>query len=77
MFLFAHSDWASLFLQWFKVGMIFLIPACNARTNAQEADIHVDTFIPPADRIVAIGDGHGDVDALRSCLKVVLSCCFA
>jgi len=57
--------------------MIFLIPECNARTNAQEADIHVDTFFPPADRIVAIGDGHGDVDALRSCLKVVLSCCFA
>ena len=57
--------------------MIFLIPECNARTNAQEADIHVDTFFPPADRIVAIGDVHGDVDALRSCLKVVLSCCFA
>ena len=62
--------------------MIFLIPECNARTNAQEADIHVDTFFLPADRIVAIGDGHGDVDALRSCLKVVLAalreilCCF-
>jgi len=36
----------------------------------------VDTFFPPADRIVAIGDVHGDVHALRSCLKVFLSCCF-
>jgi len=36
----------------------------------EEPDIEVPTFFPPADRIVAIGDVHGDVDALSGCLKL-------
>uniref|UniRef100_A0A7S0HWG8 Calcineurin-like phosphoesterase domain-containing protein n=1 Tax=Hanusia phi TaxID=3032 RepID=A0A7S0HWG8_9CRYP len=35
-----------------------------------EVDIQVPTFFPQADRIIAIGDVHGDVDALHECLKV-------
>jgi len=34
----------------------------------------VPTFFPAAERVIAIGDVHGDVDALVGCLKVVSSC---
>jgi hypothetical protein len=27
-------------------------------------------YYPPVDRIIAIGDVHGDVEALRTCLKI-------
>ena len=30
----------------------------------------VETFFPQVDRIVAVGDVHGDVEALRGCLKI-------
>ena len=30
----------------------------------------VQTVFPTADRVVAIGDVHGDFDALSGCLKV-------
>ena len=30
----------------------------------------VKSFHPPADRIIAIGDVHGDILALKSCLKI-------
>jgi hypothetical protein len=32
--------------------------------------IEVQTFFPPADRIIAIGDVHGDVHALKGCLSI-------
>jgi hypothetical protein len=33
-------------------------------------DLEGKTFFPPVERLVAIGDVHGDVQALRSCLKL-------
>jgi hypothetical protein len=33
--------------------------------------VNVPTIFPNADRIVAIGDVHGDVDALAGCIKVL------
>ena len=41
----------------------------------QEIDIEVPTLFPTADRIIAIGDVHGDVDALSGCLKVCSFLC--
>ena len=33
-------------------------------------EINIKTFFPGAERIIAIGDVHGDLEALRSCLKI-------
>ena len=33
-------------------------------------DMEIRTFFPGVDRLVAIGDVHGDAVALRSCLKL-------
>jgi hypothetical protein len=34
------------------------------------ATFNIQTFYPPAKRIIAVGDVHGDVYALRSCLRI-------
>ena len=48
--------------------------ACCGQTlmfgNGHQIDLEVPTFFPEADRVIAIGDVHGDVDALVGCLKV-------
>lgn len=37
---------------------------------SEEINVNVPTIFPNADRIVAIGDVHGDVDALAGCIKL-------
>ena len=48
--------------------------ACCGQTimfgNGHQIDLEVPTFFPEVDRVIAIGDVHGDVDALVGCLKV-------
>jgi hypothetical protein len=39
----------------------------------QDVNVEIPTFFPGADRIIAIGDVHGDVKALAGCLKVSAS----
>jgi len=38
--------------------------------GSTEIDIEVPTFFPAVERVIAIGDVHGDVDALIGCLKL-------
>ncbi len=38
-------------------------------TTSQDAD-SIQTFFPAANRIIAIGDVHGDAKALRACLDM-------
>jgi hypothetical protein len=40
----------------------------------QDVNVEIPTFFPAADRIIAVGDVHGDVNALAGCLKVSASC---
>ena len=40
--------------------------------QASQIDFEVPTYFPDVDRVIAIGDVHGDVDALVGCLKVRL-----
>eukprot|EP00281_Chroomonas_sp_CCMP1168_P035970 CAMPEP_0206242846 /NCGR_PEP_ID=MMETSP0047_2-20121206/17276_1 /ASSEMBLY_ACC=CAM_ASM_000192 /TAXON_ID=195065 /ORGANISM="Chroomonas mesostigmatica_cf, Strain CCMP1168" /LENGTH=531 /DNA_ID=CAMNT_0053667895 /DNA_START=77 /DNA_END=1672 /DNA_ORIENTATION=+ len=51
-----------------KVGVRMLFFDDNKKDEVPIPNI--PTFFPPAERIVAVGDVHGDVEALRGCLKI-------
>jgi hypothetical protein len=40
------------------------------RMTASAEELEIRSFYPPADRIVAIGDVHGDLEALKACLQI-------
>ena len=44
------------------------------QSNAQEDEFQVRTVFPAADRVVAIGDVHGDFHALKRCLQIAGVC---
>ncbi len=50
--------------------ILLLITACSCRRPATPADDDDTTAPPVEDRMVAIGDTHGDLDATRTALKL-------